>query len=536
MDSMAVKVSVVVPVYNPGPYLARCVESLVGQSLPADEYEAIFVDDGSTDATPGRLDELAVRSSNVRVIHQPNSGWPGKPRNVGLDAARGEYVFFADDDDALGPEALERLWAMANRNGSDIVVGKMVGHGRGVPRVLFQRQRDRATLADTPLIDSLTPHKLFRRQFLIDEGLRFPEGRRRLEDHLFVVRAYFAASVISVLAEYDCYHHFARPDRANAGATWLEPAGYYANLREVLEVIESSTAPGPFRDSLLQRFARIELLNRLQGPRFLRSSPAYRARLFAEIATVLREHIPPSVDEGLPDHYRTRVALARAGRLDLLVAFNRASARVAGAGRLLELEWTSAARLRLAIEARLDFGRSALRFEGGPDRLILGTPAAIAAAIPDSARYLGSASAGGAALMVRRRVDSVEIGLPATIDTAVVPRAGGGVDVIHTIDVEIDPDTLVGRRLRDATWDVIALVWFLGIRLEAPVRVRLGSHLVGSVRPGSDRNSMRPFRTARGHLAVAIGRRSFRLRLAEARRLARPLRRAWAARSQLRRR
>src|SRR5919205_265381 len=83
------------------------------QTLPADEYEAIFVDDGSTDDTPARLDALAAEHPHVRVEHIPNSGWPGKPRNVGIELARGEFVYFVDNDDWLGREALERLYSRA---------------------------------------------------------------------------------------------------------------------------------------------------------------------------------------------------------------------------------------------------------------------------------------------------------------------------------------------------------------------------------------------------------------------------------------
>jgi glycosyltransferase involved in cell wall biosynthesis len=54
--------------------------------LSPDEFEVICIDDGSTDDTPEGLDELATTYPNIRVIYQPNSGWPGQPRNVGLDA------------------------------------------------------------------------------------------------------------------------------------------------------------------------------------------------------------------------------------------------------------------------------------------------------------------------------------------------------------------------------------------------------------------------------------------------------------------
>ena len=107
------KVSVIVPVYNPGANIDECIDSLLGQSLPSEEYELIFVDDGSTDETPARLDALAAEHDNVRVEHIPNSGWPGKPRNLGIEMARGEFVYFVDNDDWLGKSALNRLYDRA---------------------------------------------------------------------------------------------------------------------------------------------------------------------------------------------------------------------------------------------------------------------------------------------------------------------------------------------------------------------------------------------------------------------------------------
>ncbi|CAM5270535.1 hypothetical protein SALBM311S_12549 [Streptomyces alboniger] len=67
-------------------------------------------------------------------------------------------------------------------NGADVVIGKMAGKGRPVPVELFRRNHPHASVENAPLIDSLTPHKMFRRAFLDDIGLRYPEGRRRLEE------------------------------------------------------------------------------------------------------------------------------------------------------------------------------------------------------------------------------------------------------------------------------------------------------------------------------------------------------------------
>src|SRR5215212_2815871 len=155
------KVSAIVPVYNPGSDIEDCIRTLLDQSLPSDQYEVIFVDDGSTDDTPARLDELAAQHDNVRVEHIANSGWPGRPRNVGMDMARGEYIYFVDNDDWVGREALERLYEAAKSSGDDIVMGRVVGHGKFIPRGLFKEPREHLTLEAPQLLSLLTPHKLF---------------------------------------------------------------------------------------------------------------------------------------------------------------------------------------------------------------------------------------------------------------------------------------------------------------------------------------------------------------------------------------
>jgi glycosyltransferase involved in cell wall biosynthesis len=166
------KVAIVVPVYNPGPELERCVASVLAQTMPPGELEAIFVDDGSTDGSGELLDRLAGEHPHVRVIHEPNSGWAGRPRNVGIDAATAEFVLFLDHDDALGPEAASRLYARAVADGSDVVLGRSVGHGKPNESSRDWATRGPVTFEQAPeLIAHLKPHKLVRREFLDARGL-----------------------------------------------------------------------------------------------------------------------------------------------------------------------------------------------------------------------------------------------------------------------------------------------------------------------------------------------------------------------------
>src|SRR5690606_31202977 len=105
------------------PYLVECLASVEAQTIDPGRIEVIAVDDGSPDGTGEYLEEFAGRAPMpVTVVRQENSGGPSGPRNVGLARAAGRYVFFLDADDRLGPEALERMVALADRAGTDVVL------------------------------------------------------------------------------------------------------------------------------------------------------------------------------------------------------------------------------------------------------------------------------------------------------------------------------------------------------------------------------------------------------------------------------
>lgn len=99
-------VSIIVPVYNAEQYLRYCVDSILNQSYR--NLEIILIDDGATDDSPQICDEYAAQDSRVTVIHQPNGGI-AKAQNAGLDAAHGEYIAFADNDDILDRRNIELL-------------------------------------------------------------------------------------------------------------------------------------------------------------------------------------------------------------------------------------------------------------------------------------------------------------------------------------------------------------------------------------------------------------------------------------------
>ena len=464
------KVSVIVPVYNPGQDIDDCIRSLLDQSLSSQRYEVIFVDDGSTDDTPARLDELAARDARVRTEHIPNSGWPGRPRNLGLDLARGEYVYFVDNDDWLGREALERLCARADGDRADIVIGKVVGHGKRVPHALFRRNRSDVGVEWGPLLGLLTPHKLFRKALLDQHGIRFPEGRRRLEDHMFVVHAYFHAERISVLADYPCYHWVLRADVPNASYRPFDPAGYYQNVREVLDLVEAHTDPGPLRDRMSAHWYRGKMLGRVGGRPFLERDDDYRRALYEEIRRLALERYGPEVEAHLPLSLRVRSRLLRSGRYEALQTLAAAESALRAKVEVRSIRREGATQL-LNVEGELVSSDGPLSLVQREGRVLWVPPDGLRDELAEQDLDLTDELARSRLeVYLRSAADRSEYVLPAKLEPRVVPTDSGAdaVRIVVAARARLDPRTAAsGSGLPPGTWYVLGTVVVVGFSATA---------------------------------------------------------------------
>ncbi|MGW6904847.1 glycosyltransferase family 2 protein [Streptomyces sp. NPDC054940] len=316
-------VSVIIAAYNAMPYLTRCITSVAEQSIGQDALEVIVVDDGSTDGTAKELARLAdAYPGLISIFEQENSGGPSAPRNAGLDRARGRFVFFLDADDYLGSEALERMVAMAEKNGTDIVLGKMVGvGGRSAPTSMFRRDQPKTDVFASRVYWTLNPMKLFRRELLERHRLRFPTDLSIGEDQLFVGPAYLNAAGISVLASYDCLYWVQREDEGNitlrTGGT--EPRLTF--LPRMVDMILENVPPGPGRDHLAHRHLTVEVQQLLEH---LVHEPRPQQE---KALTRLAEIIAPLWHEGLNGRLsamaRLRLHLVRHRMLDELLELVR---------------------------------------------------------------------------------------------------------------------------------------------------------------------------------------------------------------------
>jgi CDP-glycerol glycerophosphotransferase len=459
-------VSVIIPVCNVEPYLRECLDSVLGQTIGLARIEVIAVDDGSTDGSGVLLDEYAASHPEIRAFHEPNSGGPGRPRNVGLDHATGTYVFFLDADDYLGPEALERLVGMAERNATDIVLGKMVGvAGRPVPTRAFCRTRARATL-DT-VYGTLTVLKLFRRALIERLGLRFTEGMAGGEDAPFTARAYFEADGISVVADYDCYYCRARPDSQSRGG-----GGRKDDLVQVLggfssrmELVARYRRPGPGRDRLMIRHV-LDVV-RPFSQQWLDLPPDERRRVFDAAAALIRRWHTKLIQDCLAPGPALRAHCLQHGLTAELEDIVACSARSAYANAVAE-------------GGRVFAGYPHFRASAGiPDscyeiteRIELLRPLARAAVVDGTLRLSGTAYlsllGGSATIILRRWPRGPELRFPTestpTCDMrdrdATYPNAGFAV----AINVA---SAAHGRPLASGSWDIVVSVGTDRVRREA---------------------------------------------------------------------
>jgi poly(ribitol-phosphate) beta-N-acetylglucosaminyltransferase len=321
-------VSVVVGVYEAMPYLVRCLESVEAQTLPAGRIEVVAIDDGSTDGSGEYLEEFAKRSPvPTRVIRQKNSGGPSGPRNIGIGLARGRYVFFLDADDRLGPQALERMVAMGDRHGTDVVLGRVQGVDRGAPKSMW-RDGDvaRTDVFSSNIKYTLSAQKLFRRTLLdarpatADAAalpeLRFDESLSTGEDALFTLDAYLRADGVSIVADHTCYYLVGRDDGKHAtkrGSYTMR----FDSARALMRLIAERVPAGPRRDLLMVRPFAITLLPQF-SPGLLDRAEAVLEHKFALAGPLMDTYWTDGVAAHLKVHERLRLHLVAQGRADLL--------------------------------------------------------------------------------------------------------------------------------------------------------------------------------------------------------------------------
>ena len=190
-------ISVIIPVYNCGQFLRRCLDSLVDQSFK--DWEAICINDGSKDNSGAILDEYAAADKRFKVIHKDNEG-VSAARNTALSLVNSDYIMFMDSDDFLHPQAMEICAYFAGRDNSDIVAYtynrryrtlQMIGNILRLP----EPKKLRYTHYKVETIESLTTDNIFHwaTEYSHPDG---DQDKRWLVKHCQPWRCMYRASMI----------------------------------------------------------------------------------------------------------------------------------------------------------------------------------------------------------------------------------------------------------------------------------------------------------------------------------------------------
>ncbi|MEU4233400.1 glycosyltransferase family 2 protein [Nonomuraea sp. NPDC026600] len=502
---MGVKVSVIVSVHNPGSRADSCIRSVLEQSMPADDYEVIFVDDGSMDGIAERLDTVAAVRRNVRVLHLPHTGSPMRGRNVGMAAAKGDYIYLMEQGDRLERDALLSMYERAVETDADVLVGRLV-RDTGPPVTAFVRNRGRADLLRDRLLCLLTPHKLYRRAFLEEHELGFPVPGGQVAEQAFSVRAYLQAKVVAVLADQICCHIGERDEPEE------DPRAAVAELRSLLAAIDAYVGDGRQRDRMYGHWFRSTVLKPLLTSRFAASS-VDRGMHFRLIRQLVLDSFPERLDKYLPVQLRVVAAFVRAGRLDQLVVLANSSRRAGLRADLSEVRWDAQVLvLGLSVEVLGGDGGPA-RFRTSGERLLWQPPRSVdAKLLPDTVTDVtGAVERARIEVYVRHSETGVIHYLPVAYRVERVPdgRRHVRIQIVGEARVDVTAAAL-GEPLKAGQWEVH--VRMFGGAHQARSRVRRPDGPLNCLGVLAQQPRMRlvvPCWTDAGELGLAIEPRSF---------------------------
>lgn len=251
---MEKKLSFILPIYKVEAYLPQCIDSILMQAT--EDCEIILVDDGSPDNCGAICDQYAQKNGNIRVIHKTNGGL-SDARNAGFCIATGKYVLFVDSDDYLEEGAVPKILDWIDSTDADVAfllskkvypdeTSEPMGENLIRQEILGKtREEVLRFLATRPKFPASAWGKIYRRAFLQEKELGFPQDRRLSEDLMFSLNLFLTADKFDYLDfPYYCY----RQNRAGSICNTVNAKYYFDTFLFVTESAQRFTVNQKAKD------------------------------------------------------------------------------------------------------------------------------------------------------------------------------------------------------------------------------------------------------------------------------------------------
>ena len=229
-------VSVVIPAYNAADFIVDAYRSVVTQTL--NDWEIIFVNDGSGDATLSVVKLLAAADPRIKVINLPSNSGPARARNAAIAIAEGDWIAMLDADDRYSQNRLESLTEAAERTGADIILDNQFIVDpilRRTAFLAFDPPKNYLThLRYEDFLRNIQPNTLFdfgylqpviRRSWLVANGINYQEGLRLGEDRMLLLECYARNAKVILVSKpyYHYYFQYSQLTRSNSPTSRTKP-------------------------------------------------------------------------------------------------------------------------------------------------------------------------------------------------------------------------------------------------------------------------------------------------------------------------
>jgi len=226
MDENGISISIVVPVYEDDEFFAECFYSIKNQSIST--FECLVIDDGSSDSVSYRIRDLVETDKRFIYIKQKHQG-VSVARNTGMEKAKGEHIIFLDSDDFFSSTLLEELSCLMMKHDTDIVIcnskkyntttrryGDLFLDGDKIPKEVFSYNDISEMLFNS--LNGAVWNKMFKKNFLTKNNIKYTPGIHISEDTLFVDEALLAARRMFFVNKVLVFHRIGNKKSASYNA------------------------------------------------------------------------------------------------------------------------------------------------------------------------------------------------------------------------------------------------------------------------------------------------------------------------------